>query len=104
MYCSYRSIDLQNAEKTKTFGQTICMPINSINQSQALPSLSVQSFFLQVDRLVNVLKSIGQIVGTPIDSINQSQALPPASVQSFLKKHNISAVVITDHKEAFTNR
>lgn len=60
--------------------------------------------FIQVDRLISLLKTIGQSLGTAIDSINQSQSLPPASVQSFLKKQNISAVVITDHKEAFTNR
>lgn len=58
----------------------------------------------EVDRLMNLLKTIGQSLGTAIDSINQSQALPPASVQSFLKKRNISAVVITDHKEEFTNK
>ena len=77
-----------------------CFPLS---YSNSLNKLNV-FVCLQVDGLINLLSMISQSLNVSIDQSDKLHALPPASVQSFLKRRNISAVVITDHDEGFTNR
>ncbi|KAL5020567.1 hypothetical protein ScPMuIL_003459 [Solemya velum] len=58
----------------------------------------------EIDTLINMIKSIAVDADVPMDEADVANPLPPASVQQFLKKKNISSVVISDHKTAYTNK
>ena len=55
---------------------------------------------------MDMLETNANDQGLPLDRSADSQPLPPASVQTFLKESdaNIAAVVITDHRNEFTNQ
>ena len=51
----------------------------------------------------NMLMNASDASQIQLKNADENQPLPPASLQTFLRKHNISGVVITDHKEKYTN-
>ncbi|XP_045210180.2 nicastrin-like isoform X2 [Mercenaria mercenaria] len=55
----------------------------------------------EVDKMVSDLKDIDPSL---VEVADMSLPLPPASVQSFLKKADLPAVVVTDHKKEYTNK
>jgi hypothetical protein len=59
--------------------------------------------------MIKHLTNFGLAVNSTIASPNVNKKLPPASLQSFLidakaKSRNLPAMVITDHKDEFTNK
>ncbi|XP_022324883.2 nicastrin-like isoform X2 [Crassostrea virginica] len=53
-----------------------------------------------ISSILDIGKNLSDIAG----AVNQTQPLPPSSTQKFLQKHLVPALVLTDHKEKFTNR
>ncbi|KAG8449964.1 hypothetical protein GDO86_016592, partial [Hymenochirus boettgeri] len=53
-----------------------------------------------VDTLVNAVNSSS----IRVQEVDRSQPLPPASFQRFLKVRNIPGVVLTDHRNSYSNR
>ncbi|ESO93681.1 hypothetical protein LOTGIDRAFT_104663, partial [Lottia gigantea] len=58
----------------------------------------------EIEKMIKYIKDIGTEENVSLDDVGPDQPLPPASVQRFLKKANIPAIVLTDHKQQYTNK
>lgn len=54
--------------------------------------------------ILKSLKDIGLQHNVSLNESDPSKPLPPASVQRFLMARSVPAVVITDHKNSFSNK
>lgn len=61
-------------------------------------------FFYKISDMISSILDIGKNLSDIAGAVNQTQPLPPSSTQKFLQKHLVPALVLTDHKEKFTNR
>ncbi|XP_061189000.1 nicastrin-like isoform X2 [Saccostrea echinata] len=73
--------------------------IHSDPISRREPNISTE-----IDKMIQSILDIGKNLSDPVGDANQTWPLPPSSTQKFLQKQKIPAVVLTDHKGAFTNR
>ncbi|XP_041373113.1 nicastrin-like isoform X2 [Gigantopelta aegis] len=58
----------------------------------------------EIGKMISILKEAGSAASVAINDTGKTQPLPPASVQRFLMKRALPAIVVTDHKKAYTNQ
>ncbi|XP_063295513.1 nicastrin isoform X1 [Pelobates fuscus] len=58
----------------------------------------------EVEKLIETLRNSTTNPNVVVQEADQSEPLPPASFQRFLRARNIPGVVLTDHRNAYSNK